>query len=155
MSALLDAALGSVQHILIDSSVIIAYLERGEAVHPLAAHVLLRVGDPNDGLHASCSAISASEVLVRPIRSGPQAFGHVHGLFTALPKLSLLNVDLPVAVQAATIRAITGLRPPDAMVVASGLLAGCEAIVSNDERWKRRLEPLFKQFRWIYLGDYL
>jgi hypothetical protein len=34
-------------------------------------------------------------------------------------------------------------------------LAGCQAIVSNDERWKRRLAPMFREFRWIYLGDHL
>ena len=36
----------------------------------------------------------------------------------------------------------------------SGLLAGCEAIVTNDERWKRRLEPAFRTFRWVYLADH-
>ena len=39
-------------------------------------------------------------------------------------------------------------------MIASGLLAGCEAIVTNDRAWKARLEPLFREFRWMYLGDY-
>ena len=45
-------------------------------------------------------------------------------------------------------------RLPDALIVASGLLAGCEAIICNDKQWKARLEPLFPAFQWIYLGDY-
>jgi len=59
------------------------------------------------------------------------------------------------AVQAATIRSSMRLLLPDAMVIAAGLLAGCEAIVSNDARWKQRGAGLFPQFRWIYLSDYL
>ena len=39
-----------------------------------------------------------------------------------------------------------------AVIVASGLLAGCEAIVCSDQQWVGRLGTLFPQFRWIYLG---
>ena len=79
----------------------------------------------------------------------------MHAFLTSFPHLTVLPVDLTVAVQAATIRATTGLGLPDAIVVASGLLAGCEAIVTNDEQWHRRLAPLFRQFRFIYLSSYL
>ena len=64
-------------------------------------------------------------------------------------------MDATVAVQAATIRSSMRLSLPDAMVVAAGQLAGCEAIISNDARWKQRGASLFPQFRWIYLTDYL
>lgn len=63
-------------------------------------------------------------------------------------------MDMAVAIQAASLRASTNIRLPDAVVVASGLLAGCEAIVTNDGRRKAKLEPLFGNFRWIYLEDY-
>jgi hypothetical protein len=32
------------------------------------------------------------------------------------------------------------------------LLAGCEAVIANDEQWARRMAPLFPDMRWIYLG---
>jgi len=48
-----------------------------------------------------------------------------------------------------------GIRLPDAFIVASGLLAGCEAIVTNDKEWKNKLGTLFSKFRWICLTDYL
>jgi hypothetical protein len=53
----------------------------------------------------------------------------VHEFLTRFPNLALLPADLTVAVQAATVR--------------------------RDERWKRRCEPLFRQFRWLYLTDYV
>jgi len=63
-------------------------------------------------------------------------------------------MDETVAVQSATIRSSMRVSLPDAVVIASGMLAGCEAIVSNDARWKQRGASLFPQCRWIYLSDY-
>ncbi len=79
----------------------------------------------------------------------------MYTFITEFPGLTLLPVELPVALMAANLRAITTLRLPDTLVVACGLLAGCQAIVSNDQSWKRHLEPLFREFRWICLSDYL
>jgi len=79
----------------------------------------------------------------------------MHTFLTTFPNLTILPADLTVALQAATLRATTGIRLPDALVVASGMLAGCEAIVSNDEQWRRKLALLFRQFQWIYLGHYV
>jgi predicted nucleic acid-binding protein len=64
-------------------------------------------------------------------------------------------MDLNVAQQAAALRASTNLKLPDAVVVASGLLAGCEAVVTGDEAWGKRLAHLFPAFRWIYLPDHV
>jgi predicted nucleic acid-binding protein len=44
------------------------------------------------------------------------------------------------------------LALPDALLVVTALLSGCEAIISNDEQWSHRLGPLFPQFTRIYLG---
>lgn len=60
-----------------------------------------------------------------------------------------------MATRAATLRAIKNLKTPDALIIASGLLVGGEASVTNDAAWKKKLEPLFREFRWIYLADHL
>jgi predicted nucleic acid-binding protein len=65
----------------------------------------------------------------------------------------MLPVDLEVALEAANLRAFTRLAIPDAILLASGLLAGCEAVVSNDRDWQGRLRLHFPQFRWIYLSE--
>jgi predicted nucleic acid-binding protein len=151
----LDAALGTADRVLLDSSTLIAFHSPAEQAHALAEHVLFRIESEADVLHGYVSVVSASEILVRPLRTGRQEFTFMHGFLTGFPNLTLLPMDLLVALQTANIRASSGLRLPDAIVIASGLLAGCEAIVTNDAGWRRRLEPLFREFRWIYLADYL
>jgi predicted nucleic acid-binding protein len=79
----------------------------------------------------------------------------MHDFLTGYPHLTTVFADLPIAAQAANVRAMTRIDLPDAFIIATGLVCGCEAIISNDERWKRQLSPLFTQFRWLYLGDYL
>jgi predicted nucleic acid-binding protein len=151
----LDAALGNAERVLVDSSALIAFHNLHEQAHGLAQHLLGRIEDDGDPIHGYYSVITATELLVRPIRSGARDFTFMHTFLSSFPNLTTLPVDLSVAMQAANLRATTNIRLPDALVVASGLLAGCEAIVSNDEQWKRRLTPLFRRFRWLYLGDYL
>ncbi len=154
VTAELDRALGDARRILLDTSTLIAYHSTAEPVHPLARHLLGRIEEDSDPLVGYFSVVSAAELLIRPYRRGTPELTLMHTFLSAFPNLTVLPVDLGVATQAATVRAITGIRMPDALILASGLLAGCEAIVSNDERWKHRMEPLFHQFTWIYLADY-
>ena len=102
-----------------------------------------------------CSVISVSELLIRPIRTSQQAYAYMHSFLTTYPNLMILPVDLAVSLEAATLRSATGSRLPDALIVATGLLAGCETIITNDARWKARFAPHFPQFGWLYLGDHL
>jgi predicted nucleic acid-binding protein len=151
----LDAALGSRERILLDTSTLIGFHSTHEAVYPLADHLMRRIERSGDPLHGYFSAISAAELLVRPIRTGTENFTSMQAFLTGYPHLTVLPADLHVAAQAANIRALTRLPLADAFIIATGLVSGCEAIVSNDERWKRRLEPIFPAFRWLYLGDYV
>jgi predicted nucleic acid-binding protein len=153
--ATLDAAIGPGQRILVESTTIISLRNTSDHTHPLARHVFARIEDAVDPLTGYYSLVSATEVLVRPIRAGPAAQTYMHTFLTAFPNLHPLAVDFNVALQAATIRATTGLKTPDALIVASGLLAGCEAIVTSDEAWGKRLAPLFPRFRWIYLPSHI
>jgi predicted nucleic acid-binding protein len=151
----LDHAIAEAERILLDTSALIAFHNETELVHTLCKHLFSRIEQRDDPLRGFYSVISVSELLVRPLRAGPAQHAYMHTFLTSFPNLTILPVDLPVAMQAATVRANADLRLPDAIIVASGLLAGCQVIVSNDEAWRRRLAPLFPQFHWLYLGDYL
>ncbi|MGH7867381.1 MAG: type II toxin-antitoxin system VapC family toxin [Candidatus Dormibacteraceae bacterium] len=150
-----DAALGNTERVFLDRSTLLAFHSPPELTHPLAKHLLDRIADDQDPVRGYFSAVSASEVLVRPLRAGVQEYNFMHDVLTRFPNLTILPVDLSVALQAATLRAATSIRLPDALIVASGLLASCEVIVSNDAQWRRRLAPLFPNFRWLQLGDYV
>lgn len=151
----LDRALERVERVLVDSSALITYHSPLEATHPLAKLLLGRIEDDGDPLHGYFSVVSAAELLIRPHRAGVAEFTFMHAFLNEFPHLTALPVDMTVATQAATIRSITGLPLPDAIIVASALLAGCEAVITNDEKWKRKLDPLFRGFTWVYLGDYV
>ncbi|HWE63405.1 MAG TPA: PIN domain-containing protein [Chloroflexota bacterium] len=139
---------------MLDSSTLIAYHSPHEATHTLAHHLLRRIEHDHDPLHGYYSVMSAMELLIRPIRTGLQEFTFMHTFLSAYPNLTALPMDLTVALQAANVRATTNIRTPDAVIIASALLAGCEAIVCNDQQWIGRLRGLFPQFSWIYLGQF-
>jgi predicted nucleic acid-binding protein len=140
--------------VLLDSSALIAFHSPLERAHPLAEHALARIAADDDPLTGYYSFVTAIELFVRPIRSGLDRFTFMHTFLTQFPHLTGLPVDMVVAVQAANLRAVTNLAVPDSVVIASGLLAGCEAIITNDGRWKHRGESAFRQFTWVYLEDY-
>ncbi|MGH2410127.1 MAG: type II toxin-antitoxin system VapC family toxin [Chloroflexota bacterium] len=151
----LDVALAGAERALIDSSTFIAYLNPHEGAHPLARHVLDRIQSAQDPLRGWYSVMSALELLVRPLRVGGQEFTFVHEFLAAFPNLTILQMDLTVALQAANIRALTNIRTPDAVIIASGILAGCDAMICNDQQWGVSMSRLFPRFRWIYLGRYI
>lgn len=150
----LDAALAGIERTMVDSSTLIAFHSPHETAHAAAEHLLQRIAKNDDPLCGFYSYVSAIELLVRPIRVSQERFTFMHTFLTQFPNLTGLPLDMVIAVEAATLHAATGLTLPDALIIASGLLAGCEAIITNDARWKTRGAPLFKQFRWIYLGDF-
>lgn len=151
----LDRDIGDRQRVLLDSSVLIAFHNPQERAHPVADYVLRRIERVADPLRAYVSAVSACEVLVRPVRTSAEGYTFMHAFLTGFANLTLLPVDLVVASQAATLRSVSRTRLGDALIVATGLVSGCEILLSNDARWRQRLQPLFPQFRWLYLGDYL
>ncbi|MDO8674360.1 MAG: hypothetical protein Q7O66_23380 [Dehalococcoidia bacterium] len=66
-----------------------------------------------------------------------------------------MPTDFEVALQAANLRALTTVAMPDALIVATALLAGCKAIVTNHGQWKTAMSRLFANFLWLYLSDFL
>jgi len=121
----------------------------------MAGLLFRRIEDPAGPVHGYCSVVSAAELLVRPIRAGSAQMTNIHEFLTSYPNFTALPVDLIVAVQAANVRAATNLGVPDSIIVASALLAGCDAVVSNDARWIRRCAPLYPRFQWVHLSALL
>ena len=150
----LDHDLAGVTRVFIDTSACIAYHSTAEIVHPGARHLLGRIAAPDDRLTGYVSTISAVELLIRPVRAGGADLTYMHAFLRGFPNLHILPVDLDVSLQAANVRALTRLSLPDALIISSALLAGCEAIVTNDQAWSRRLAGHFARFRWLYLADY-
>ena len=92
--------------------------------------------------HAVTSTITLLETLVKPKMLGDEAMrDDYHYALTSFPNLKLRSVDEEVAEAAATIRAASGLRTPDALQVATCVVEGASAFITNDGRLKKINEP--------------
>lgn len=84
------------------------------------------------------SVLSLMEALVVPKRRGmTELCQRYRELFESFPNLSLRPVDMAVAEIGAELGAASGLRTPDAVHLATALVAGATAFVSEDRRLGR------------------
>jgi predicted nucleic acid-binding protein len=134
--ASLESALPEGERLLLDTTTLIAYLDGGETVSPIATHIVdefVRTGR-NESI---VSMVTVMEVLVRPLRQGPRGpYQHV-------------------VLEAASLRATYNLRPPDALISASGLAAEVGYLITNDAEWSSKLHPLSRRAAICYLGSHL
>lgn len=136
-----EDALGAGESILLDSSVLISYLGVATPQQEIAAAILENVRAGRNP--AVVSAVSAMELLVRPIRLGAAAeVQRITDLLSRFPNLALRPVDLDVARAAASVRARTTLTSPDALIIGTGIASRIRHVVTNDEAWARRLQPM-------------
>jgi predicted nucleic acid-binding protein len=106
-----------------------AYIERMRAVFERA--------DRGD-LQIITSVITLLEVLAVPTVEGRQdvqnAYRH---MLMNTPQVAAVPVNAAIAEQAALIRATYRLRTPDALHIATAIVAGCDAFLTNDMAFKR------------------
>ena len=139
---------------LIDSSILISYFEPQSPTHEVAT-LLLDDFVQSGRNEALVSPVTAMEILVRPLRHAPRSASHVHEFLTNPPHLSLLPIDLYVAQDAATLRATHNFTTPDALIIATGLVAQVGHLVTNDAEWRRKLAPMKRRVQVTELRDYL
>lgn len=119
--------------VAIDTAVVIYLVER----HPAFLRVvrpLFEAADRGD-LELVTSAVTLLEVLVVPYRAGDAALAdRYEALLTRSRGLTMVELDRPMLKAAAQLRAVSGVRTPDALQLAAGLARGCAAFVTNDRR---------------------
>lgn len=150
----LERALPAGERLLVDTTCLAAYLDADEAVHPVARHVLdsLVAHGRNEAI---VSMVTMMEILVRPFRQRPPGHPTVMAFVTHHPNLHAVPLDLQMAQEAASLRATHNLRPPDALVVATGIAAQVGYLVTNDGDWERRLHPIRSRIKVVTLSTFL
>lgn len=94
------------------------------------------------------SVVTEAELLVRPHRKGDtEAVERIAGILSE-EGIHVVALGRPVARSAAELRARHGLALSDAIIVATALSAGCDAIVGNDGRWRR-----IREVPYLHLDD--
>lgn len=128
--------LSALGRVLLDTSVCIYYLDRpsDDARRGIVAPVIKAAEEGT--LDLVISAVTVTELLVAPLRNHDTRSEAAVRLFAGA--LCRVAPTSPViAEQAAQLRADHDLTTPDALVYATGLVEGADAIVGNDARWKR------------------
>lgn len=135
----LDAALGGVTRLGLDTSPIIYLIERHPRYAPLVAETFRRM--LARGLRGVTSIITLAEILVQPIRHGDVALADTYHRFLVYSDyLDTVPITEPVAVRSAAFRAAYNLKLPDALQLAVAWEAGCEAFLTNDLTLRRVTE---------------
>ncbi len=142
--------IGGFRHVSLDTSAVIYHLQVVSPYVELVRHLFRMM---ERGLMvATISTVVEAEVLVKPLRERDQGLIEQADLFfRAFPNLVIRAVDRGVARHAAMVRAQTGLRMPDAIVLATALEDRCDAIIGNDVSMANR----FGDIPYLLLENYL
>lgn len=115
--------------IVLDASVVIAYLDANDAHHRRAVALMEQAADDE----LAMGSLTLAEVLVAPARAG-----QLDDVHASLAELGIIERPLPhgSAVHLATLRARTGLRMPDCCVLMTAKEASA-ALATFDDRLAR------------------
>lgn len=134
----------------LDSSLFIYHFEANPTYLPLTEVILSLIADGS--CQGIISTVTIMEVTVWPWQQNRGDVARQYELLLAnFPNLTVANVTRDVARKAAQLRAQYNIRPADALLVATGLVNGATAWVSNDTQL-RRLAP---ELEVITLDDWL
>jgi predicted nucleic acid-binding protein len=135
----LDDALSGVTGLGFDTPPFIYFIER----HPQHLQILRQVFSRIDqgAILGFTSVITLTEVLTKPKQAGDIAVEREYiDLLTRSRNFTTLPIDNGMAVRAADLRARYSLRTPDAIQVAASISVGCNALLTNDARFRRVTE---------------
>jgi predicted nucleic acid-binding protein len=90
------------------------------------------------GGKAVTSTITMTELLVQPYRvADQQQADEFYVLLSTYPNLEWIAPNLEIADRAAKLRALHGLRTPDALHAATAVHTGATGLVTNDPVFER------------------
>lgn len=120
--------------ILLDSTIIVGFLDADDALHEIAVTRLREIV----GSHQLAASVISYAELMTGVSLGHHPHERVDRFFDALVK-DLLPVDRKVAARAATLRGKRlSLRMPDALILATAdLHEDIDAIVCADDDWPK------------------
>lgn len=119
--------------VVLDASVVIAFLDSRDAHHPAAVAALAA----NRAAELVLPASVYAEILVGPWRQGPEAVARIER-FVADLALRIEPLSAAIAGEAVRLRARhSALKLPDAFVLATGDILGAARVLTADRHWTK------------------
>lgn len=133
----------------IDTAVFIYFIEEQPKFLPLIEPLFKQADEGRRELITS--ALTLLEVLVVPYRAGNRLLAdRYEALLTRSRGIRFVDLTREQLRAAAQLRAVTGVKTPDALQLVAALTAGCTTFLTND----RRL-PAIPGLRVLQLASYL
>jgi len=135
--------------VALDTAIFIYFIEEDQAFLPLIEGIFTSID--SGSLMVVTSTLTLLETLAVPIRARNRQLAERYEILLSQSRgLFLMDLDRPLLRRAAEVRALTGLKTPDALQVATALNTGCTAFVTNN-----RQIPSLEEMRVLQLRDYL
>jgi predicted nucleic acid-binding protein len=135
--------------VAIDTSILICFIEEHPRFLPLVSPLFEEADRGKRELVTS--AVTLLEVLVVPYRAGDvQLAERYELLLTRSRGVRMVDISREQLRAAAQLRAVTGVKTPDALQLVCAIGAGCKAFLTND----RELPPI-PGLHVIQLSSYL
>ena len=135
--------------VALDTAIFIYFIEADQRFLSLVEEVFEAVD--SGSLQAVTSTMTLLETLVGPLRAGDHRLAESYETLLSQSRgLQLIDLDRPAIRLAAKIRALAGLKTPDAVQVATAMHLECTAFLTND-----RQIPSFGEMRTLQLRNYL
>jgi predicted nucleic acid-binding protein len=150
----LERALPAGARLLLDTTTLASYLDASEATHAIS-RVIVDDFVASGRNAAVVSMITVMELLVRPLRAAPGAHRTILDFLRHHPNLDAAPLDLQMAQEAASLRAMHGFGPPDSLIIGTGIACQVGHLVTNDHRWAPKLQPIRDRVRVCQLDQHL
>lgn len=135
----ISAALVGVQQLYIETAPLIYYVEVNPAYAAKMDAIVATI--ETTPIDAVSSVITLVEVLSHPMKLGDHRLVQEYrDILVNSSEFRLVPVTAQIAESAAEMRARYNLRTPDALHVASAVLTGCDAFLTNDTSFERITE---------------
>ncbi len=131
--------LAGVSRIFLDTAPVVYFVEE----HPIFLPMVEPFFDAIDqgGLLGLVGPVTLAECLVMPFRNQQAGLqGQFIDLLTNSEGIESTGIDEQTGILAGRLRASYNLRLPDALQVATAIVAGCEAFLTNDQMLRRVTE---------------
>jgi len=142
--------IGHYRKVALDTNALIYYLEDVPPYQQLVMNLMPLVED--GALSLVVSTIVEMELLVKPVRDGnTEGVAKIEAFLSDQKGLVVLAPGRRAAQQAARLIAQYRLDVPDAIIVATALEAGCDAVVGNDALCAQRV----REIPYLYLEEFI
>ena len=126
----------------LDASALIYLVDGDEAWSGAVQQALQELAAADPSLAIAVSLLNVLECRVGPLRRGDQASLERFDALFAQPDLLWVDLTAPVVEQATRLRALHGVRTPDALQAACCLQLGSDAVMVSGDADFRRIPTL-------------